>query len=174
MGYRRRTEARLAASTWNKEEAARNAVSSEFRKESDFRAHAAKAMRGVFHTVKEEVPVWGVRRRIDIVVEQGLWRFGVELKNGNRTARLDQTLGQAIVKCHAMGGMQPVCCVPDDVQPDKVFVDGCRSVGAIAGTLTECIKAMQESCQPPLKGTRTEKQTAKTPLVVPSTKQFVT
>ncbi len=145
-GYRRRTKKRKAGSRWYSGEAERNARSKQFRLETEFSLHAAEKLSEVFDDVRREVCIPGTRRKIDVVVTHGLWRFGVELKNGNRTARLDQTLGQAIIKCNALGRLTPVCCVPDDVTPDHVFLAGCRSVGAIAGTLKECIESMAASC----------------------------
>jgi len=140
--YRRLAAKRKARSTWHETEITHNARSKEFRAESHFRSHAVALFESRMFNVREEVWIPGTKRRIDLIVESGLFRFGVELKNGNRTARLDQTLGQAIVKCHAFGGLIPVCAVPDDVKCDKVFLAGCASVGAIAGTVTDCLKAM--------------------------------
>jgi hypothetical protein len=145
--YRKKTETRKSLSKWHEGEAARNHHSNTFRLESDFLKHAAQTFAQQFESVKKERKISGTRRKIDMEVSSGLWRFGVELKNGNRTARLDQTLGQAIVKCNALGGIIPVCCVPDDVRMDRVFLEGCASVGAIAGTLSDCINQMKMVCE---------------------------
>lgn len=145
-GYRRKTSERIKKSRWHETETTRNARSKAFRIESEFRRYAAGLFeRNGFH-VREEVPIPGTRRRIDLIVQDGVFRFGIELKNGNRTARLDQTLGQAIVKCNAFGGLIPVCAVPDDVRCDKVFLAGCASVNAIAGTATECLNQIRIRC----------------------------
>ena len=144
--YRRNVKRRRNASKWHEIEGERNARSKMFRVEAIFREHAAKAFEDHGFTVRQEVVIPGTRRRIDLVVESGIFRFGVELKNGNRTARLDQTLGQAIVKCNALGGIIPVCAVPDDVMCDKVFLSGCLSIGAIAGTVTQCLSEICVRC----------------------------
>jgi len=143
--YARRTKQRKAVSKWHDAEATRNARSQEFRIEADFRQHAASVLSGQFQSVTQEVSIPGTRRKIDIVVSDGLFRFGLEIKNGNRTARLDQTLGQALVKC-AVLQMIPCCVVPDDIVPDKVFMHGCKTYGAIAGTLTQVIQQMRATC----------------------------
>lgn len=145
-GYRIKTANRMHNSKWHEVEATRNARSMKFRRESDFLAHAVLEFKARFDSVEPEVAVPGTRRRIDLVVTDGLFRFGVELKNGNRTARLDQTLGQAIVKCAALGGLKPVCVVPDDVRPDKVFLHGCEAAGAIAGRLSDVVERMRLMC----------------------------
>lgn len=144
--YKRITMSRKSTSKWYENESNRNARSKSFRLESHFRDHAQKEFASVFDDVRVEVVIPGTRRKIDVLVCDGLFRYGVELKNGNRTARLDQTLGQAIVKCHALGGLSPVCVVPDDVKCDKVFLKGCASVGVIAGTLSECLTQMRVRC----------------------------
>jgi transposase len=144
--YRAITQKRKKQSTYNKNEILNKARSKMFRLESEFRDYAASEMAKVFDFVQTEVGIPKTKRRIDVVVTHGLWRFGIELKNGNRTARLDQALGQAIIKCHALGGLIPVCCIPDDIVADKVFIDGCKHAGVIAGRLCECINEIKIKC----------------------------
>lgn len=144
--YRNRSRKRKTNSTWYDSERLRNARSGQFRLETDFLKHAKQKFSEVFSNVKHEVSIPKSKRKIDLVIDEGLFRFGVELKNGNRTARLDQTLGQAIVKCVALGGLTPVCVVPDDVRPDDVFLNGCASIGAVAGTLTQVIEKLRARC----------------------------
>jgi transposase len=145
-GYRRISKARLEKSKWQEKERLNKSSSALFVYEHEFRDYAAVEMKKLFNRVETEVNIPNSLRRIDIVITDGLWRFGLEMKNGNRTARMDQTLGQAIVKCHALGGLIPVCCYPDDIVADKVFLSGCRSVGVIAGTMTDCINEMLAKC----------------------------
>ena len=143
--YRKMTGKKKSQSRWHQKEVRYNARSSMFRKESDFRKYAAMIMARIFTDVNQEVGIPGTRRRIDLVVSDGLFRFGIELKNGNRTARLDQTLGQALIKCAALN-LIPVCIVPDDVQPDKVFLHGCARYSVLSGTLTNVIDQMRLTC----------------------------
>jgi len=143
--YRKKTQATLMHSTWHADEAAKNHRSQTFRKEEDFREHAAAEMAKVFDVVEQEVGIHKTRRRIDIVVSHGLFRFGVELKNGNRTARLDQTLGQALIKCASLD-ILPVCAIPDDVHPDEMWLYGCDKYGVIAGRLSGVIREMCAKC----------------------------
>lgn len=145
--YRRRAKLRKTMSRWYETESGRNARSSVFREECQFRGYVADVFRRSFGRVDVEKIIPGTRRRIDLFVEHAGLRFGVELKNGNRTARLDQTLGQALIKCAALGaGIIPVCAVPDDVRPDKVFLHGCSAYGAIAGKISEVVVRMHEVC----------------------------
>jgi len=142
-GYRKSTEKRKNGSVWHEVEAGFNARSQQFRLERDFRDHAVNVLSGCFEYVRPEVSIPGTRRKIDIVVKHGLHSFGIELKNGNRTARLDQTLGQALVKCAALK-LIPVCAVPDDIRMDKVFLNGCKATNVIAGTISEVVYEMSQ------------------------------
>lgn len=145
-GYRNKTKKRKDKSTWHSKEVAVNARSGMFRLEHEFRDWAALEASKHFDKVDVEVSIPNSRRKIDMVVSHGLWTFGIELKNENRTARLDQTLGQAIIKCFSLGNLIPVCCVPDDLQIDDVFKKGCMHAGVMAGTFTSCINQMFVKC----------------------------
>lgn len=142
--YRKLTNKRKFGSSWHEAECDFNARSKQFRLESDFRNHAVGILSERFEYVKPEVSIPGTRRKIDIVVKHGLHSFGIELKNGNRTARLDQTLGQALVKCAALN-LIPVCAVPDDIRMDKVFLNGCKRTNAIAGTISQVVTQMMQT-----------------------------
>jgi hypothetical protein len=148
--YKRISKRRLSESTWNKKEIECNAQSKTFKTETHFRIYAASELQKHFPRVMQEVSVPGSRRKIDIVVEDGLFRFGIELKNGNRTARMDQALGQALFKCAFLGGISPVVAVPDDVPIERLFLKGCEKLNVIAGTLSQVIEAISlKRCTPP-------------------------
>jgi hypothetical protein len=145
--YRMKTSKRLARSKHKQAERARNARSKTFATETAFRQYATQEMAKLFPRVRQEVHVGsGVGRRIDMVVESGLFRFGIELKVGNRTARMDQALGQALLKCASLGGLAPVVAVPDDVPLDNLFLSACKRFGVMAGTLTSVMCEMAKSC----------------------------
>lgn len=144
--YRRISKRRRTESAWHKSEVESNAKSRTFKTETHFREHAAKELEKHFPCVMQEVRIPGSRRKIDLVVKDGLFRFGIELKNGNRTARMDQALGQAMIKCTFLGGFVPVVVVPDDVQIDALFLKASVRLGVIAGTLSQVIQQISLKC----------------------------
>jgi len=144
--YQRITKKRMEASAWKAKEIEYNAKSSLFKSEEQFREYAAKELDKHFPCVMQEVQIPGSRRKIDLVVEDGLFRFGIELKNGNRTARMDQALGQAMIKCTFLGGLVPVVAVPDDIQIDALFLKASVKLGVIAGTLSQVIQQISIKC----------------------------
>ena len=144
--YRRISQKRMKESEWRRKETKLNAKSSMFKKEEDFRKYAAKELKKHFPCVMQEVSIPESRRKIDLVVEDGLFRFGIELKNGNRTAGMDQALGQALLKCSFLGGLSPVVAVPDDIEIDDIFLTGCKKLGVIAGTLSQVIQQISIKC----------------------------
>lgn len=147
--YKRISQRRISESSWSKGEIQCNAQSKMFKTETHFRIYAASELQKHFPSVRQEVLIPGSRRKIDIVVEDGLFRFGIELKNGNRTARMDQALGQALLKCAFLGGISPVVAVPDDVAIDRLFLKGCDKLNVIAGTLSHVIAAISLKRPPP-------------------------
>ena len=144
--YKRISRKRMEQSKWRASEIECNAKSATFKKEEHFREYAAKELEKHFPCVMQEVQIPGSRRKIDLIVEDGLFRFGIELKNGNRTARMDQALGQAMVKCTFLGGLAPVVAVPDDIQIDAMFLKASAKLGVIAGTLSQVIQQISLKC----------------------------
>jgi len=144
--YQRITKKRMEASAWKAKEIKYNAKSSLFKSEEQFREYAARELDKHFPCVMQEVQIPGSRRKIDLVAGDGLFRFGIELKNGNRTARMDQALGQAMIKCTFLGGLVPVVAVPDDIQIDGLFLKASVKLGVIAGTLSQVIQQISIKC----------------------------
>ena len=80
----------------------------------------------------------GDLRRVDAFVTDGLFRYAVEMKTHNRTARMDQCLGQALVKAYHLNAT-PVCLFPDDVRIDKTFSEAAAHYGVMVASESDVV-----------------------------------
>jgi hypothetical protein len=141
--YKKISQKRLKKSRYYDTEVGQNKRSALFRNEKQFSDYAERCFSGVFDVVEREVVLPGTRRRIDLVVRAGVFVFGVELKATSRTSRIDQLIGQCLVKCNRLQ-MTPVCAIPDDLSIDSVALEACKKYGVIVGTLRDVIQKMKE------------------------------
>jgi len=148
--YRAASKNRRRDSKWKKVEVRDAWRSSEYPHEDSFTLYLRGEWAERFDCVQPEAaveaqPASGRGRRLDFLIEHNGLRFGVEAKVTRRTSRLDQCLGQAILKSHLVGAI-PVCVVPDDINPDQAWIDACSAHAVIAGKAADVTRDMLKKC----------------------------
>jgi len=127
--YKKQQHLKGHTSKWRKGELRNGARSKLFDTERQFMGtivHVIKSHGGI---CERETKVPGeTGRRIDCAASYDGADYAIEGKITNRTSRVDQCLGQVILKAKALD-MMPVCAFPSDAMPDRVFVHTAAVLG---------------------------------------------
>jgi transposase len=145
-GYKKKSRQRIAESKWRSMEQRSRCQSAKYKNEKTFSDCVYNQVKDNFDVVKREEPAsnHGDMRRVDLFVMDGLFRYAIELKNTNRSARSDQCFGQALVKAVQMNAI-PVCVWPDDVRIDIVIKQAAKHYGCIVCNESELICSIKKA-----------------------------